>query len=30
MNPYYEAEEEEEKEQPIDFLGLFFKYLSYW
>ena len=30
MNHYYESEEEEEKEQPIDILGLFFKYLSYW
>lgn len=30
MNHYYESEEEEVNEQPIDLLGLFFKYLSYW
>jgi tyrosine-protein kinase Etk/Wzc len=30
MNTYYEAEEEEKDEQPVDILGLFFKYLSYW
>ena len=29
MNPNYEIEEEE-SEQSIDLLGLFFKYLSYW
>jgi len=30
MNTYRETEVEEEKEQPIDIMGLFFKYLSYW
>jgi len=30
MNTYRETEEEEEKEQPIDLMGQFFKYLSYW
>jgi len=29
MNTYRETEEEE-NEQPIDLMGLFFKYLSYW
>lgn len=30
MNHYPETEEEEAAEQSIDFIGLFFKYLSYW
>jgi len=30
MNHNYESEEEVVNEKPIDLLGLFFKYLSYW
>lgn len=30
MSTYSDYEEDEVKEQPVDLLGLFFKYLSYW
>jgi len=30
MNTYRETEEEEEEQQPVDLVGVFFKYMSYW